>query len=87
MAKFTYITRIRVGTILTKRFVKEKDYIRSIRYLIVFLFFCFFLFFSRFDDRFKNPPTDALWPIISDNACILRVITAAGTELADAYSP
>ncbi|KAL3520805.1 hypothetical protein ACH5RR_018954, partial [Cinchona calisaya] len=32
-------------------------------------------------------PTDALRPIISDNACILCLTTAASTELADAYSP
>ena len=32
------------------------------------------------------PPTDALRPIIPDNACILRLTAAAGTELADAYS-
>ncbi len=33
-----------------------------------------------------KPPTDALRPIIPDNACILRITAAAGTELADAYS-
>ncbi|QCD94280.1 hypothetical protein DEO72_LG5g2363 [Vigna unguiculata] len=33
------------------------------------------------------PPTDALRPIIPDNACILCLTAAAGTELADAYSP
>ncbi|KAK7322209.1 hypothetical protein VNO80_34936 [Phaseolus coccineus] len=32
-------------------------------------------------------PTDALRPIIPDNACILCLTAAAGTELADAYSP
>ncbi len=32
------------------------------------------------------PPTDSLRPIIPDNACILRITAAAGTELADAYS-
>ena len=32
------------------------------------------------------PPTDALRPIIPDNACILRITAAAGTELADADS-
>ncbi len=31
-------------------------------------------------------PTYALRPIIPDNACILRITAAAGTELADAYS-
>ncbi|KAL9408991.1 hypothetical protein AB3S75_047390 [Citrus x aurantiifolia] len=30
---------------------------------------------------------DALRPIISDNACILCITAAVGTELADAYSP
>ncbi len=32
------------------------------------------------------PPTDSLRPIIPDNACILRITAAAGTELADASS-
>ena len=32
-------------------------------------------------------PIDTLCPIILDNACILCIIVAAGTELADAYSP
>ncbi|KAK9671370.1 hypothetical protein RND81_12G025500 [Saponaria officinalis] len=40
-----------------------------------------------FDGGLKKPPTDALRPIIPDNACILCLTTAAGTELADAYSP
>ncbi|GJW92999.1 reverse transcriptase domain-containing protein [Tanacetum coccineum] len=40
-----------------------------------------------FDGGFKKPPTDALRPIIPDNACILCFTAAAGTELADAYSP
>ncbi|KAH6791118.1 hypothetical protein C2S51_006124 [Perilla frutescens var. frutescens] len=40
-----------------------------------------------FDGGLKKPPTDALRPIIPDNACILYVIMAVGTELADAYSP
>ncbi|KAL8252891.1 hypothetical protein R6Q59_036584 [Mikania micrantha] len=31
--------------------------------------------------------SDALRPIIPDNACILCITAAAGTELADAYSP
>ncbi|KAG6527901.1 hypothetical protein ZIOFF_010035 [Zingiber officinale] len=39
-----------------------------------------------FDGELKKPPTDALRPIISDNACILCLTTAASTELADAYS-
>ncbi|KAI3490046.1 hypothetical protein L1887_45812 [Cichorium endivia] len=32
-------------------------------------------------------PYHALRPIIPDNACILCITAAAGTELADAYSP
>ncbi|KAL0284832.1 UNVERIFIED_CONTAM: ATP synthase subunit alpha, chloroplastic [Sesamum radiatum] len=39
-----------------------------------------------FDGGLKKPPTDALRPIIPDNACILCLTAAAGTELADAYS-
>ncbi|KAH9530624.1 hypothetical protein CY35_20G013800, partial [Sphagnum magellanicum] len=39
-----------------------------------------------FDGGLKKPPTDALRPIILDNACILCLTAAAGTELADAYS-
>ena len=35
----------------------------------------------------KQPPTDALRPIIPDNACIPRLTMAAGTKLANAYSP
>ncbi len=34
----------------------------------------------------NKQPTDALRPIIPDNACIPRITAAAGTELADAYS-
>ncbi|KAL4388303.1 hypothetical protein GQ457_09G004730 [Hibiscus cannabinus] len=34
----------------------------------------------------KKPPTDALRPIILDNACILCITAAVGTKLADAYS-
>ena len=34
----------------------------------------------------KLPPTHPLNPINPDNACILRITAAAGTELADAYS-
>ena len=34
----------------------------------------------------KAPPTHPLNPINPDNACILRITAAAGTELADAYS-
>ena len=34
----------------------------------------------------KTPPTHPLNPINPDNACILRITAAAGTELADAYS-
>ncbi|KAK8558862.1 hypothetical protein V6N12_042155 [Hibiscus sabdariffa] len=37
--------------------------------------------------RLKKPPTYALRPIILDNACILCITAAAGTELVDAYSP
>ena len=33
-----------------------------------------------------RPPTHPLNPINPDNACILRITAAAGTELADAYS-
>ncbi|KAK8305878.1 hypothetical protein V6Z12_D03G092000, partial [Gossypium hirsutum] len=40
-----------------------------------------------FDGGLKKLPTDALRPIIPDNACILCITAAAGTELADAYSP
>ncbi|PPD82130.1 hypothetical protein GOBAR_DD20947 [Gossypium barbadense] len=36
--------------------------------------------------RLKKPPIDALRPIISNNAYILCIIAAAGTELPDAYS-
>jgi len=39
-----------------------------------------------FHSGLSKPPTDALRPIIPDNACILRLTAAAGTELADAYS-
>jgi hypothetical protein len=39
-----------------------------------------------FDSGLRKPPTDALRPIIPDNARILRITAAAGTELADAYS-
>ncbi|KAL8538382.1 hypothetical protein ACS0TY_000395 [Phlomoides rotata] len=39
-----------------------------------------------FDGGLKKPPTDALRPIIPDNACILCLTATAGTELADAYS-
>ncbi|TYI86932.1 hypothetical protein E1A91_D04G101400v1 [Gossypium mustelinum] len=35
----------------------------------------------------SRPPTDALRPIIPDNACILCITAATGTKLADAYSP
>ncbi|MBA0803317.1 hypothetical protein Gohar_013547 [Gossypium harknessii] len=40
-----------------------------------------------FDGGLKKPPTNALCLIILDNACILCITVAAGTELADAYSP
>ena len=39
-----------------------------------------------FDIRLYEPPTDALRPIIPDNACTLCITAAAGTELAGAYS-
>ncbi|KAH7421362.1 hypothetical protein KP509_13G053500, partial [Ceratopteris richardii] len=39
-----------------------------------------------FDSGLKEPPTDALHPIILDNACIPCLTAAAGTELVDAYS-
>ncbi len=41
---------------------------------------------STLNHRLELPPTDSLRPIIPDNACILRITAAAGTELADAYS-
>ena len=34
----------------------------------------------------NRPPTDPLNPMIPDNAWILRITAAAGTELADPYS-
>jgi hypothetical protein len=39
-----------------------------------------------FDSRLFRPPTDALRPIIPDNACSPRITAAAGTRLAGAYS-
>ena len=36
--------------------------------------------------KLRKPPTDALRPINPDNARILCLTAAAGTELADAYS-
>ncbi|TYI30078.1 hypothetical protein ES332_A05G359800v1 [Gossypium tomentosum] len=53
----------------------------------------FFLISTYFTTPLKIPsaPTvlqlDALRPIILDNACIFCITAAAGTELADAYSP
>ncbi|VFQ82790.1 unnamed protein product [Cuscuta campestris] len=44
------------------------------------------VFPAHFDGGLKKPPTDALRPIIPDNACILCITADAGTELADAYS-
>ncbi len=38
------------------------------------------------DDFTANQPTHPLNPINPDNARILRITAAAGTELADAYS-
>ncbi|MBA0861500.1 hypothetical protein Goshw_028492 [Gossypium schwendimanii] len=40
-----------------------------------------------FDGGLKKPLTNALRPIIPDNACILCITVATGTKLADAYSP
>ncbi|KAK8308785.1 hypothetical protein V6Z11_D02G083500 [Gossypium hirsutum] len=40
-----------------------------------------------FEGELKKPPTDALRPIISDNACILCITATAGTNLTNAYSP
>ncbi len=36
--------------------------------------------------RLTKPPTRALRPMISNNACTLRITAAAGTELAGASS-
>ena len=41
---------------------------------------------TRFHHWLNNPPTHPLNPINPDNARILRITAAAGTELADAYS-
>jgi hypothetical protein len=41
---------------------------------------------TGFHHGLTNPPTHPLNPVIPDNACILRITAAAGTELADAYS-
>jgi hypothetical protein len=41
----------------------------------------------RFHARHADPPTRPLRPIIPNNACLLRLTAAAGTELAEAYSP
>ena len=41
---------------------------------------------ARFKVGLKRPPTRSLRPIIPDNARILRLTEASGTELADAYS-
>ena len=40
-----------------------------------------------FDEGLGGPPAGALRPMIPDNARIPRITAAAGTELADAYSP
>ncbi|KAL8229813.1 hypothetical protein R6Q57_014714 [Mikania cordata] len=42
---------------------------------------------AKFLVGLKKPPTNALRPIIPDNACILCITATAGIELADAYSP
>ena len=39
-----------------------------------------------FNHYLNKPPTHPLNPINPDNARILRITAAAGTELADAYS-
>ena len=39
-----------------------------------------------FDSGLQEPPTDALRPIIPNNACTPCITAAAGTELAGAYS-
>ena len=41
---------------------------------------------ARFHHKLNKPPTHPLNPINPDNARILRITAAAGTELADAYS-
>ena len=41
---------------------------------------------DEFHHWLNKPPTHPLNPINPDNACILRITAAAGTELADAYS-
>ena len=41
---------------------------------------------TNFHRWLKSPPTHPLNPINPDNARILRITAAAGTELADAYS-
>ena len=41
---------------------------------------------SQFDHWLNRPPTHPLNPINPDNARILRITAAAGTELADAFS-
>jgi hypothetical protein len=46
----------------------------------------FYSWAAGFHHWLKIPPTDPLNPINPDNACILRITAAAGTELADAYS-
>eukprot|EP01018_Ginkgo_biloba_P012457 Gb_11368 [translate_table: standard] len=55
-------------------------------YLIPFAPLAFVSQSLGFDGEFEKPPTDALRPIIPDNACILCLTAATGTELADAYS-
>ena len=42
---------------------------------------------SDVEQRHFTQPTHPLNPINPDNARILRITAAAGTELADAYSP
>ena len=46
----------------------------------------FYSWAARFHPWLNRPPTDPLNPMIPDNARILRITAAAGTELAGAYS-
>ncbi|PHU30416.1 hypothetical protein BC332_02509 [Capsicum chinense] len=57
-----------------------------LEYLILFALLDFVSQSLGFDGGLKKPPTDTLCPIILDNACILYITVATGTELANAYS-
>ena len=46
----------------------------------------FYSWAAGFHHWLKDPPTHPLNPINPDNAWILRITAAAGTELADPYS-